>query len=353
MKKLTFILVLLSSVEAYSRRIDITMVGDIGFNKNGQVPVSNYVEAYGRRTEWRDLTSQIRSQIDGDINFGNLETVISDAPLSSPADKAYKFQSHPNAVEHLVDIGFNLFSMANNHAGDYGREGLNSTYSWINYFNEKFGVQYHGVGTTGEIVQPTIFRRGGLTIAFLAAGIDRFGLNHAPATENQVGSLNFHSQSHMNRAIANLKNVSADFKIVSLHHGSEGSPRLDEGQKEIFRRFVDEGGANLVIGHHPHVVRAVEIHNESLIAYSLGNFLLIGAANMDNNSLGQSYGLILKASANVSKRGVSFERLEAIPIQGMHFQPKVLTGESRSSRIDYLNSLSRSEVGNSSVVFGN
>ena len=351
MKIIVFIITLLSVNHAYPRRIDLTMVGDIGFNKNGQAPQANYVEAYGRRTEWRDLTSQIKNSIDGDIIFGNLETVISDTPLRPPAEKKFKFQSHPNSIQHMIELGFNLFSMSNNHAGDYGRSGLNSTYAWINYFADTFGIEHHGIGPLDEVLRPKVFQNNRLKIAFIAIGIDGFGLTHAPVTENQIGNLNFRSSSHVTRALTNLKNTPADFKIVSFHHGSEGTSRLDAGQKEIFRRFVDEGGANLVIGHHPHVVRAVEIYKDSLIAYSLGNFLLIGAANIDNRPLGQSYGLILKATADISRNRVKFENLQAIPIQGMHYQPSLLTGEAYTSRIDYLNSLSRADVGETSVIF--
>jgi poly-gamma-glutamate capsule biosynthesis protein CapA/YwtB (metallophosphatase superfamily) len=344
---LTFI----SSI-SQAKSITITMVGDMGFNKNNQGPMANYVEAYGQKTSWNELTSNIDGYINSDINFANLETVVTDQALPSPAEKKYKFQSHPNAVEHVIrNLGFNLFSLANNHAADFGGVGLESTYTWMNYFSQSYPIYHHGVGVINEITSPKIFNLKNTKIAFIAVGIDSFGLAHAPATQTSVGSLNYHNSSHTNQALKNLKSSKADLKIVSVHYGTEGSVVLDSGQQAKFRKLIDDGEADLVIGHHPHVVRPIEIYKGKLIIYSLGNFLLIGAANMDKNQLGASYGLIVKAKIDISKNNVSFRQILAIPIQGMHYKPSALSNEAGQARVQYLNQLSQSEVGKSAVLF--
>jgi poly-gamma-glutamate synthesis protein (capsule biosynthesis protein) len=319
------------------------MVGDTGFNKNNQGVQPNYVEAYGLRTSWADLTREIAPYIDGDLRFLNLETVVTDQSLSLSIDKAFKFQSHPNSVRHMIEnLGFNMMSLANNHSADYGREGLESTYYQMFLMNREYPLVLHGLGTLSELLQPARFNVRGVSAAFLSIGIDQFGRLNFPASESQIGSFTFRNSSWVNQAIENLRNSNASLKIVSLHYGVEGQTHISDDTKRVFRRFVDEAGANLVIGHHPHVVQPIEIYRDSLIAYSLGNFLLIGAANIGERNNSVDYGLILKARFEVNSEGAaSVSLVRAVPIFDMHYIPYALDYNESRARLGVINHLNR------------
>lgn len=144
------------------------------------------VTAYNRHTPWSSLTANIAHLIDGDINFGNIETVVSNVPLSLSMEKKFKFQSHPNSIVHLARLGFNLFSLANNHMADYGYVGLESTYAWMNEISKVYPVYHHGLGVNQELMRPTLLKIKGITVAFMAIGIDGFGLQNFPATSRRV-----------------------------------------------------------------------------------------------------------------------------------------------------------------------
>lgn len=346
MKLIAFTFCLIFSSSAIAETISISMVGDIGFNKTNHSPHPNYVKAYGQNLAWSTLTEDIRAHLYGDLIFGNIETVVSDVDLPSRGG-GYRFISHPNGIKHLIDIGFNLFSMANNHSSDYGRTGMEETRNWMNLFATDYGIVHHGVGVYSEVVYPAVFKLKGKTIAFSAIGINRTGL---VPNDTQAGVFNYYDSSHIDAVIKGLAATEADMKIVSIHYGTEKQVELNGGQKTTYRRFVDEAGVNLVIGHHPHVVRPLEHYNNSLIVYSLGNFLLIGAADIDGRPFGRDYGLIAFATFNVDN-GAKLSSVEIQPIKRMHYKPYALTGQNASSRIHFLNDLSKSEVGNTGLQF--
>ena len=106
---------------------DLTMTfgGDINFNKNKQVPLADGVQVGGRVVGFSETMSGIKGLIDGDLNFANIETVVTDEKLLPAQAKTFVFRSHPNAIRQLFDIGFNLFSLANNHSYNHGFGGLN------------------------------------------------------------------------------------------------------------------------------------------------------------------------------------------------------------------------------------
>lgn len=339
---------------AHSVTIDLTMVGDTGFNKNDQEVEPNYVVAYGTHTSWSDLTREIEPHIDGDLKFLNLETVVTDYSLDLARDKSFKFQSHPNSVRHMIEnVGFNMMSLANNHSADYGREGLEATYYQMLMMSvDNRQLVTHGLGTVSELLQPREFRIRGVKAAFLSIGIDLFGRTHYPATESEIGSFTFRNSSWVNQAIQNLRDSDATLKIVSLHYGQESVVTISAETKRVFRRFVDEAGVNVVIGHHPHVVQPIEIYRGSLIAYSLGNFLLIGAANIGPRENPVDYGLILKARLDVARDGsVSVDMVRATPIFDMHYRPYALGYDESRARLGVINHLNRESFSNP-IQFG-
>jgi poly-gamma-glutamate synthesis protein (capsule biosynthesis protein) len=123
---------------------------------------------------------------------------------------------------------------------------------------------------------------------------------------------------------------------------------LDRGQRAKFLRAITEGDADLVLGHHPHVVRPVELRDGRAIFYSLGNYLMAGAADLTRRAEAQDYGLFARAHfARDARRAgrLSLQALEAIPLTGMHLQARPMPKAASERRIELLNQLSRQQLG--------
>ena len=104
----------------------IVVGGDIGLSGSDQPVSAKGAYRHGARYDWADLTRHLGLLVNGDINFANLETVVTDKNSLPPTPKKFRFRSHPVGVQHLVKLGFNAFSLANNHAIDYGHALLDA-----------------------------------------------------------------------------------------------------------------------------------------------------------------------------------------------------------------------------------
>ena len=200
-----------------------------------------------------------------DIAFGNHEGVLVDGgepgkKCSNP-NACYLFRSPTRYAQHFRDAGFDVLSLANNHARDFGEEGRSSSMKAI-----AAAGMYH----TGRVDDFASFEANGLKIAVLAYAV----------TKNSNMLLDYEL------AFATVADFAArhDIVVVSFHGGAEGAdvthlPFAEEeyygeprGDIVWFSRGVVDAGADLVIGHGPHVVRGMERYKDRLIAYSLGNF---------------------------------------------------------------------------------
>jgi len=200
-----------------------------------------------------------------DIAFGNLEGVLVDGgepgkKCSNPA-ACYRFRSPPRYVERFVAAGFDVLSLANNHARDFGEEGRLATMQTL------AAAGMHHSGLEGDFAS---FTSNGLSVALIAFAVTK--------NSNMMLDYDLSAQTIAEQA------RSHDIVIVSFHGGAEGRDfthvPFDEeeyygeprGDIVKFSRMMVDAGADLVIGHGPHVVRAMERYKGRLIAYSLGNF---------------------------------------------------------------------------------
>jgi poly-gamma-glutamate capsule biosynthesis protein CapA/YwtB (metallophosphatase superfamily) len=203
-----------------------------------------------------------------DLVVGNLESpVMHEIPEESPLRYGHRFGASAPAVAGLAAAGFDVMSVANNHANDLGRDGLVETPEVL---------RAAGITPVGEAVHEgsphrvvTLEHRG-WRIAFLSATT---WLNHAPTPgDPKVPVIGV---SRLKRTLVPLveqARADHDLVIVLLHWGRERRERPEPAQVHAAHAFVD-AGADLVIGHHPHVLQGVERYGNGLIAYSLGNFL--------------------------------------------------------------------------------
>jgi len=201
-----------------------------------------------------------------DLLIGNLES-----PISEKGEKIgsiYSFRANPKAVEGLKYAGFDVLSLANNHALDYGRVALEDTMNIL----KNNDIQYIGAGFNDkEVFSLKIKEIKGIKIGFLA--YTEFGSKFWKPGTNTLGVAFFNIEDFekIKREVSEAKKK-VDILIISLHSGTEYVRNPTSFQEEFSRICID-AGADLILGHHPHVTQPLEEYKEGWIAYSLGNFI--------------------------------------------------------------------------------
>ena len=243
----------------HAQTLNIAMTGDIMMG-------TTYPSIMLPANDGRDLFRDAKDILTGaDLTVGNLEGAICDGGRSTKGTgpNSYAFRT-PTSYGHLLkEAGFDFLSMANNHANDFGLEGIESTERVL----EEQGILFSGID--GRI-ESAVIERKGLKIGLCAFGHNSYTLKHTDL--NTVG-----------RIVDDLVDR-CDLVIVSFHGGAEGRTKshLPQGSETFLgenrdslrqlAHFCIDHGADVVYGHGPHVVRAIEVYKDRFIAYSLGNF---------------------------------------------------------------------------------
>jgi hypothetical protein len=223
-----------------------------------------------------------------DVVFGNLEGPLTDASFSPKCPKprhdgrpCFAFRTPPRYVARLAEAGFTAVNIANNHSLDFGMEGLDNTLAFL----DAEGIEAVG----GERVPVFVIEGKSVAVAGFSYSL-RTRYVH-PLQDIEAAR----------ETVAELKNV-YDLVVVSFHGGAEGAGamRVADAEEEFmgenrgnvvrFSRAVVDAGADLVLGHGPHVPRAIEVYRGKLIAYSLGNFAVYSMFNIKGPS-GLGYAL--------------------------------------------------------------
>ena len=240
-----------------------------------------------------DYFDSVRPLLEGgDIVFGNLEGALTEGGISPKCGdykpgpgvkRCFAFRSPPRYAMRLRDAGFNALGVANNHSLDFGMKGLENTVSAL----DNVGIQPVGGKRTA------IFNVSGKRIAVA-------GFTWSRPTPYA------HHMLDIPQAVLIVSGLKAenDIVIVSFHGGAEGTAALylrnvneeylgeSRGNSVRFSRAVIDAGADLVLGHGPHVPRAIEIYRGKLIVYSLGNFATYSMFNISGPS---GMGFVLQA----------------------------------------------------------
>ncbi len=200
-----------------------------------------------------------------DIAFGNLECPITIEGTPVLKDRNLIFRAHPSNAAVLKKAGFDVLNLANNHTMDYGCDGLSSTLDLLG----GQGMLVAGAGADKlEAHSPVYIKKSGVTVGFL--GFSAFppeGYFHSD-DKPCVAHVDFEK---LDESIGKAK-AGCDYLVVSFHWGREFSFYAAESQKELARRVLDSG-ADVIVGHHPHVLQGIEIYKGKIIFYSLGNFV--------------------------------------------------------------------------------
>lgn len=325
-------------------RLTIVLAGDTGFN-----PTDAKVDAKGvtkgkQVIGFADTLAGVASAIDGDLAFVNLETVVTDRndlPPQSKGKGTFRFRSHPDALKALIDSGFNLFSLANNHAYDYGPQGIEETLYHLAVANAQTPIAFAGIGSNfDEAIRPGCLDLDGTRIGFAAIGILTGDQKLARASEEKPGQASYRDRPDFVAVVDKLVALPADYRILSIHYGVEGRVVPDERQLADWRTFAaEEKGINLIAGHHPHVVQGVELNGKSLIFHGLGNFLHPGTAEPARFGLCRDYGLLAKVHLARIDGAWTVEAIEAIPLTRTQMRPERFTADEGRKRIYALNHL--------------
>jgi poly-gamma-glutamate capsule biosynthesis protein CapA/YwtB (metallophosphatase superfamily) len=223
----------------------------------------------------KDLLAEVTPLLaSADIAFANLEGPLLDAGASekcarSRPGRCYAFRVPTRYGKLLQAAGVDVVSLANNHVGDFGDAGRSSTRAVL----DALGIKY--AGAPGEVARLEVRGKRVAVVAFASSP----AVNDLRDTAEAV------------RIVREAK-VEADLVVVSVHGGAEGADRQhvpagreeflgeDRGDLRAFARAVVDAGADLVVGHGPHVLRGMEIVKGRLVAYSLGNFATYGGMNL-------------------------------------------------------------------------
>lgn len=220
-----------------------------------------------------DLFTEVKSILTAaDIAFGNLEGPLIDSGASGKcrpgSTRCFAFRTPTRYAKYLKEAGFDVMSVANNHAGDFGLPGRQSTQKVL----DEQGIKY--AGTLDPPATTAYLESKGKKIAFIG-----FGHNNGMPSINDLENA---------KRLVTEAGKQAHLVVVSFHGGAEGTnaqnvPNRNElflgenrGNLPLFARTVIDAGADLVLGHGPHVLRGMEIYKDRLINYSLGNFCTYG-----------------------------------------------------------------------------
>lgn len=199
---------------------------------------------------------------ESDLVFGNLEGVLSDKGLIAGDIDTMVLRGSPEAVISLKSAGFTVLNVANNHTMQHGPDAFNETVEIIK--NNSISV----AGLKGKeeyFSEPCIKKINGTRIGFLGYSFEKERHYHGDVSYS-TGEL-----AEIKNDVRKLKDE-MDFVIVSCHWGTELMERPSSGTISKAREIVD-AGADVIFGHHPHVFQGIQRYKNSVIFYSLGNFV--------------------------------------------------------------------------------
>jgi poly-gamma-glutamate capsule biosynthesis protein CapA/YwtB (metallophosphatase superfamily) len=261
----------------------------------------------------------------GDLLVGNLEAPIARCGAEFTT-KQFRFKTDPRAAAAFKRVGFKVMTLANNHMLDYGAEGLRETLGYLD--QQRIGHSGAGENLAAARKEAVVTVKG-KTVAVLAYSFtfpeEFYAGSERPGTA--PGQPGYYREDIV-RAKANY-----DFVVVSFHWGAEKATEPKPYQLAAAHLAID-AGADLVIGHHPHVLQGIELYKGRAIFYSLGNFVFGSISPTSDRSV----------IARVTLVGDQ-QQIELVPLNILNseirYQPVVLAGASGEAVIDSLNELCR------------
>ncbi|MFI7072609.1 CapA family protein [Micromonospora sediminicola] len=229
----------------------------------------------------------VEKTLAADMVMGNLEEPLTvdtgTGKCGANSTRCFQFRAPPEYAAHLRNAGFDLLNQANNHGYDYGPEG---------YENTQKALEHYNLAHTGAPDQITVVEVEGVKVA--VAGFSSYAWSNSLLDITEA------------RQVITKAASMADLVVVQVHMGAEGADKTrvrpgtelflgeNRGDPVRFSKAMIDAGADLIVGHGPHVLRGMEFYKGRLIAYSLGNFA--GGGNALSNTGRFGWGGVLKVS---------------------------------------------------------
>ncbi|MCD8013746.1 MAG: CapA family protein, partial [Lachnospiraceae bacterium] len=300
---------------ASEQTVTISAIGDCTLGSYSgmltSVSFDTYYSMYGATYFFQNVRDVLAND---DATFANLEGPLTDAITA--VEKEYAFKGDPSYTEILQDGSIEVVTLANNHSGDYGTEGLEDTKENLT----EAGIDY----CTGDTI--AYQQISGVKVAFIGIYELASGLE---------------CESQVRETIAEAQAEGAELIIVAFHWGSEKETAPDETQQSLAHTAID-CGADLVVGHHPHVLQGIEKYNGKYIVYSLGNFCFGGNSNPSDKDT-----MIFRQTFTITQDGAADDdAIEIIPCtlssvsDSNDYRPTVATGSAADEIMERINEYS-------------
>lgn len=258
------------------KKISLIAVGDVLIHD------SVYKDAYNKETDTYDFShmfTEISPTLKNyDLKFCNQESLIGGKILGISGYPS--FNSPDEIGDELVNLGFNLISLANNHTLDKGEDAVLYSNS---YWKSKKVVTAGSYSSIDERNKINIYEKNGIKYAFLSYTT----ISNKYSSKEYL--VNIYSDNKVKNDIENIKDK-VDIIIVSMHWGIEDENTPNNSQRNI-AKYLSSLGVDIILGHHPHVVQPIEHIDNTIVVYSLGNFISNQLVLGINNGIGLMYGI--------------------------------------------------------------
>ncbi len=302
---------------AWSEPVVITAVGDI-------MPTGEVIRTFTPQGFDRPYSGTAPELQKGDICVGNLETPLTRGGREF-LGKKFRFRARPETAGALKRAGFSVLTLANNHTMDFGGEGLTDTLQALD--NAK--LLHTGAGASlAQARQEAVVTVRGKRVAFLAYSLtypEEFyaGVGRPGAAQGNI--------TWVSEDIVRARR-SAEYVVVSFHWGEELAPFPKPYQRRAAHAAID-AGADLILGHHPHILQGIERYKGKSILYSLGNFVF------GSNSSSADRSIIARITLDGAAQTVEVVPLNVLNSE-IRFRPTILSGKRGDEVVDRLNRLS-------------
>lgn len=301
------------------KTVSISIVGDILMDSS----VRAQINKNGIEYPWEMVKEYFQND---DITIGNLETSITTRGTKWE-DKQFNFRSDPNNLKAMKEAGIDVLGLANNHTLDYGYEGLLDTLSYL----DKNDIKRAGGGKNKqEAIEGAIIEKNGLKIGVLSFSRVVPDVKWY-ATDKRPGIVGAYDP-HISEVIVRIEEMKkeTDIVILSIHWGVELSATPRKQEMDLGKKLID-AGADIIMGHHPHVLQGVEIYKGKPIFYSLGNFVFGTKNELTSNTMIGQINFIDK----------DIDNIKIIPCSIIGGRPIPIIDDKRIEKINYINTISK------------
>ncbi len=291
----------------------------------GDILPARAVELTMRKNGYMYPFEKIRQELaDADITFANLESPLIGTKTTgrtTPGGTTV-FRGDVDFATTLKEVGIDVVSLANNHMKDQGQKGIESTLTTL----DQIGLKHAGAGLNSAqaeqlaVIEVDKGMEGVIKVGFLAFNDADVVPESYHATEKQSGT-NIMDVDKLKRLVAENR-PKVDVLIVSMHSGTEYAKRPNSKQITFAQTAID-AGADIVMGHHPHVLQPIQQYKGKYIFYSLGNFVFDQPWPDTKQSLIAQIDVFLKKDSS-GKWSIQGQKPTVIPLAIYQFQPQKL-----------------------------